>query len=60
MKRQAAYLEKANISFKNLYNINFQTQQSIKSHGLLTDCWPHVLLSTDRGERSTNQFRGDM
>ena len=31
--------------------------QPIEDQGLATDCWPHVHLSIDRGERSSSQFR---
>ena len=34
--------------------------QTIEGEGLPTDYWPDSHLSTDRGESSSTQFRGDI
>ena len=38
----------------------FRFQQIIEGQDLLTDGWPRIHLSSDRGEQSSSQFRSDM
>ena len=43
----------------SLYN-NSKGLQYIEGQGPSIDCWPYVHFSRDRGERSSDQFRGEL
>jgi hypothetical protein len=52
------------IKFNNINNNNNNNNPLarwlIKGQDLQTKYWPHFQLSTDRGERSSSQFKGDL
>ena len=52
-------MPKKNLLLNNKGN-NPIAQHSIQGQALPTDCYSHVHLSADRGERSSSYFRGDM